>query len=365
MSCVTIIKAALARLLFASHSWITVWRVVEQEKSDWYWRVGIAIIMILMVEGFHALCYRKGEELAWLCPSVLIYLSCIIPSIWILELRTNRKQLLCQYLTAVQEMPKNNKLQSVVSDIMQISEEDIKEAHESCRNNPEQANPTIVPENEIPGFGFNTQLKPEQWTRILEQVVLVVLIWGRWLLPKGRLSRDQFSQMMLVFIGMAADIVEVFEAFRETRVMLEPALTFAILGVWSLSLLQFCLVLGSDQRDGRTRSNGPNGDDDGASNVRMIHMDMIAIASALLLQDLPFLCLRLTLIFRYKVISHMNIFFTCKNSLVMLLQMYRFCILCLATRPTRRRQSRIFSLLPQFSWGESIPEESSDILFSN
>ncbi|TRY76799.1 hypothetical protein TCAL_10458, partial [Tigriopus californicus] len=160
--------------------------------------------MILMVEGFHALCYRKGEELAWLCPSVLIYLSCIIPSIWILELRTNRKQLLCQYLTAVQEMPKNNKLQSVVSDIMQISEEDIKEAHESCRNNPEQANPTIVPENEIPGFGFNTQLKPEQWTRILEQVVLVVLIWGRWLLPKGRLSRDQFSQMMLVFIGMAA-----------------------------------------------------------------------------------------------------------------------------------------------------------------
>lgn len=75
MSCVTIIKAALARLLFAGHSWITVWRVVEQEKIDWYWRIGIAIILILLVEGFHALCYRKGEELPWLCPSVLIYLS--------------------------------------------------------------------------------------------------------------------------------------------------------------------------------------------------------------------------------------------------------------------------------------------------
>ena len=34
-------------------------------------------------------------------------------------------------------------------------------------------------------------MKPEQWTRILEQIVLVVLILGRWLLPKGRLSRDQ------------------------------------------------------------------------------------------------------------------------------------------------------------------------------
>lgn len=60
--------------------------------------------------------------------------------------------------------------------------------------------------------------------------------------------------------------------------------------------------------------------------------------------------LSITFIHRYKVISHMNIFFTCKNSLVMLLQMYRFCILCLATRPTRRRQSRIFSLLPQVSY---------------
>ena len=34
-------------------------------------------------------------------------------------------------------------------------------------------------------------MKPEQWTRILEQIVLVVLILGRWLLPKGRLTRDQ------------------------------------------------------------------------------------------------------------------------------------------------------------------------------
>ena len=37
-------------------------------------------------------------------------------------------------------------------------------------------------------------MKPEQWTRILEQIVLVVLILGRWLLPKGRLTRDQGHQ---------------------------------------------------------------------------------------------------------------------------------------------------------------------------
>ena len=102
-------------------------------------------------------------------------------------------------------------------------------------------------------INVNIALKPDQWTRILEQIVLVVLILGRWLLPKGNLSRDQFSQLMLVYIGMAADIVEIFEAFRESKVMLEPTLTYAVLGVWSWSLLQFCLVLGATHRGRKNR----------------------------------------------------------------------------------------------------------------
>jgi len=107
--------------------------------------------------------------------------------------------------------------------------------------------------------------------RVLEQICLVVLILGRWLLPKGKLSRNQFSQLMLVYIGMAADIVEVFEAFRESKVseicsmqevlftsqivqvMLEPSLTYAILGVWTWSLMQFCLVLGASHRGRKAR----------------------------------------------------------------------------------------------------------------
>ncbi len=35
--------------------------------------------------------------------------------------------------------------------------------------------------------------------------------------------------------------------------MLEPMLTYAILGVWSWSLLQFCLVLGAGHRGRKSR----------------------------------------------------------------------------------------------------------------
>lgn len=62
------------------------------------------------------------------------------------------------------------------------------------------------------------KLTSDQWIRMLEQMLLLVLILGRWLLPRGKLTHDQLSQLLLVYIGTAADIVEFFEAFKEKEV---------------------------------------------------------------------------------------------------------------------------------------------------
>ena len=60
MSCLTLVKAALVRLLFGVHALVTVWRVVSQEE-DSYWKLAIGII-VLFLEGLHALCYRKVKD---------------------------------------------------------------------------------------------------------------------------------------------------------------------------------------------------------------------------------------------------------------------------------------------------------------
>ncbi len=45
------------------------------------------------------------------------------------------------------------------------------------------------------------------WTQIVEQTLLLVLIIGRWLLPVGKtMTRDQLSQLLLVYIGTAGKI---------------------------------------------------------------------------------------------------------------------------------------------------------------
>lgn len=222
------------------------------------------------------MCYRRGEELKYFCPSIFIYLSTIVPAIWILELNTNRRELLCLYIDIVEENDDSLK-QSMLMDLMQatshlyfwvfllkpfhlikVKANELKEAQQACQSVEisEETRNRVEKNEENLNFldiHVNIALKPDQWTRILEQIVLVVLILGRWLLPKGNLSRDQFSQLMLVYIGMAADIVEIFEAFRESKVMLEPTLTYAVLGVWSWSLLQFCLVLGATHRGKKIR----------------------------------------------------------------------------------------------------------------
>lgn len=58
----------------------------------------------------------------------------------------------------------------------------------------------------------------DEWVKMLEQILLLILIIGRWMLPKGKLSHNQLSQLLLVYIGTASDIVELFEAFKEDAV---------------------------------------------------------------------------------------------------------------------------------------------------
>lgn len=47
------------------------------------------------------------------------------------------------------------------------------------------------------------------WILALHQVLLILLIVGKWLLPLGGgVTREELSQLLLIFVGTAADILE-------------------------------------------------------------------------------------------------------------------------------------------------------------
>lgn len=89
-------------------------------------------------------------------------------------------------------------------------------------------------------FGnVNSQTLAKQ---VFELGLIIGIIIGRWLLPRGEITRDQLSALLLGYVGTAADILELFEVLEEQAVRAERQVTFAVLSVYSWSLLQFCLV---------------------------------------------------------------------------------------------------------------------------
>ncbi|ESO90479.1 hypothetical protein LOTGIDRAFT_95581, partial [Lottia gigantea] len=289
-----IIKAIISRCLFAGHGFICIWRVTVIKKNPIWWSL-TGTLPLLFLEALFTLKIKKGGEWKWVCPSVFLYLATAIPAIWFLEL-----DLLHQRI-------------ELVSGRQLI---------------------TRLPPNQIPGWNGEINLPinliPDDWCKILEQMLLLVLIVGRWLLPKGEISREQLSQLLLVYIGMAADIIELFEAFKEREVKTNKILTIIILSLWTASLLQFTFVL-TATKSKRMRPvlfhEGSTASTISVGGKSCCPTEVISIMISVMLQDGPFLVLRMLLIFRYNVISYTNLFFTSKNSLVLILQFYRLFVL--------------------------------------
>jgi Transmembrane protein 26 len=101
---------------------------------------------------------------------VFLYLSSVVPAIWLLELDKVERR-----LSKIQEETFN--FAAAAADLKELSR-----------------------------FGVNIklpdiQVDAETWVTLIEQFLMLVLIIGRWLLPKGDLTRDQLSQLLLVYIG--------------------------------------------------------------------------------------------------------------------------------------------------------------------
>ncbi|EGT39127.1 hypothetical protein CAEBREN_22370 [Caenorhabditis brenneri] len=169
--------------------------------------------------------------------------------------------------------------------------------------------------------------------QLLEQLLLVNLIVGRWLLPKGDISREQLSQILLAYLAISSDIVEFFDVFKEKVVYSNSKVQTIVLTAWTLSLLQFPFVL-TVSRARKMRVAITNDYEQLFARQRprscfkaFYDVDIWAIFLANALQDVPFLLTRLYLMTVHNLVTYTMIFFFFKNMLIILLQTYRSIII--------------------------------------
>lgn len=93
---------------------------------------------------------------------------------------------------------------------------------------------------------------------IIGQALMLILILGRWLLPKGELTRDELSQLLLVYIGTSADIIEFFGSTRAPPISTDHNLVLLVMSIWTWCLLQFTIVLTSTKSKKSTNNSCSN-----------------------------------------------------------------------------------------------------------
>ncbi|KAK2841249.1 hypothetical protein Q7C36_012828 [Tachysurus vachellii] len=279
-----VLLALLSRFLFAVHGVVTVWRVVVVKGEPCYWLLLMGVALLGVEMAVTMKCTRNAEW-KWFSPMVFLYLSTVIPSIWFLELN------LLQF-----KLPVNT------------------------------TSPDLLLLSNTPIAAGLADLEPENWVAGLEQTMLIVLVLGRWLMPKGDMSRDQLSQLLMVYVGLGADILDIFDTFKEPEVKTNHSVIIVGLSLFSWALMQFPLVL-TQTNPAKPQTN---------IHIKMTRPELqpcpytsccsSEIWSLLLtvgLQDGPFLVYRLYLMLRENVQNQLMIFFTCKNILIVMLELYR------------------------------------------
>ncbi|KIH57964.1 hypothetical protein ANCDUO_11844 [Ancylostoma duodenale] len=222
---------------------------------------GFALLSLLIVfEGSYTIIMRAGDERKWFCTSLLLYIVATAPPIWLLETK------MCEWRREFE----------------------------------------LLGESKVRIGGPEEELQ----LQLLEQLLLVVLIIGRWLLPKGDISREQLSQILLAYLAISSDIVEFFDVFKEKAVYNNVGVQQIVLAAWTLSLLQFPFVLT-------------------VSRARKMRVAITKTYEELILPRRPpnFWEVRLYLMLQYGLVTYTMIFFTCKNALIIALQTYRAFIL--------------------------------------
>jgi hypothetical protein len=72
---------------------------------------------------------------------------------------------------------------------------------------------------------------------------MIFIILGRWFLPKGDLSRSALSQLLLVYMSLGSDMIDLLSLLNEVNVQESSTMTYFTLSIFSWSMFQFSLNL--------------------------------------------------------------------------------------------------------------------------
>ncbi|XP_038074484.1 transmembrane protein 26-like [Patiria miniata] len=312
-------KAIFVRLLFGAHGTLAVVALVNITGFQWFF-LAECLVAVSLLETFVTLKVNKHAEWKWFLPSVFLYLLWIVPPIVLLEsyAMDYRHFRLDLSDTGRCFVDFNDACVSQNGSVIYVED-----------GGDDLSNGVL---------DQTTYDYARHYALVFQQTMMLVLIGGRWLGPKGALTRDQLSQLLLALTGMAADMLEfVTETVKLEETACNYLLIYIILGIWAWSLLQFTLGLTATKQK-KSRVVGPSPSINPITSIATCcETEMWALMVSVIMQDGPYLTMRLYIMFTVQNFGQTMIFFTAKNGILFLLQVYRLYVVIIERRRAGRK----------------------------
>lgn len=294
-----LIRSIIIRLVFCVHLLVAVGLVCYVKNELWYLVNSVGVVFII-IEWFAITLRHKGKDLAWFSPSYFIYISSIIPPTWFLELENIKN--------------KQNSYASLIANETNffIGIENFTDSlAETINDLP------IIPLLVLPDTNF---------AMYIEVTMMFIVILGRWIMPKKGITRSELSQLLLVYMSLASDIIDLLSVLQEQKIYTNSHIVYATLSIYSWSLFQFTLNLVAARGRPNITITGEMSSaklENETKTKNALNNELINVLITLCMQDLPFFILRTYCVFKFKIVSYLFLFFLFKNSIIFSLQFYR------------------------------------------
>lgn len=291
-----IFRALLVRTILSIHGALAIYQTVQMKNDERYYGILAWMVPMSLMETGIILHFRQGCEWRRVCTPFIVYLLSIVPALWLqrLQVTENHGNITTPGMNKSED-PRSNLVISL--GLVQDKPSEVKFVLDSM-----------------------------DWTNVLEQSMMFVLILCRWLLPRGHIDRNSLSQLLIMYSAISADILDFTDFLQVDEIRNKKTFMFIGLGFWSWSMAQFTLVVTT--AFGFRRRPEVNENHNEAMTVDWDRSEILSILSVFFMQDGPFLALRIYAIFFIRLSNYFTIFFfSLKNILTLILGLYRLMVL--------------------------------------
>ncbi|CAF2419925.1 unnamed protein product [Rotaria sp. Silwood2] len=326
----TIVKSLLVRVFLLAHGLICTWRVIDTNENQYCWIILVGLGFLLVETGI-VIWLRNGREFKTVAFCIIFYLTCTIPSLWIIHIETaNRK------LYHLAEMKLNAR--ATVPSIQSRQQNSISNStsSDSSLSSSSSSSASRLLSHTIPVI-FSIEhmechekawyyMDEQRWLDAIQETMFIILSICRLMVTREHMTVGKSGIVLIITFVNGADLLAMSHSIQYHDVIIERLWMYIGLALLSIGLFQMAFI-DTDGLTSSTTDQITSYDDPQRKLRKRIHFlqdqNICPLFRALFINDGLLLLYRTLLATKVRCSKPTIIFFMGKNVLMIALHCYR------------------------------------------